>query len=80
MRRMVFGVELFGAVWLFGVVVLGDEAAMATAPQVPAAATATVADTARSIRLDLSNRSPFSGVLDASNRDHADLRKALRAS
>jgi hypothetical protein len=47
------------------VVLFGDDAAIATAPQVPAAATASVADTARSIRLDLSNRSPFPGLLDS---------------
>ena len=52
----------FGVVWLLGVVLLGDEAAMATAPHVPAAATATVADAASSMRLDFSNRSPFSGL------------------
>jgi hypothetical protein len=44
-----------------GVVVLGDEAAIATAPQVPATAIAAAADTVRSIRLDFSKPSPFSG-------------------
>jgi len=48
-----------------GVVVLGDEAAIATAPQVPAIAIATAADTVRSIRLGFSNPSPFSGVPEA---------------
>jgi hypothetical protein len=55
-------VWVFGVVWLFGVVLLGEEAAIATAPHVPAAATATVADAASSVRLDFSNRSPFSGL------------------
>jgi hypothetical protein len=55
----------FGVAWLFGagvlgVVVLGDEAAMATAPQVPAAATASVAPVASTMRVDFCNRSPFS--------------------
>jgi hypothetical protein len=43
---------------------LGDDAAMATAPHVPAAAMPTAAGTTRRNRLDFRNRSPFSGVLD----------------
>jgi hypothetical protein len=53
-------VWLFGAVCVFGVVVLGDEAAMATAPHVPPAATASAAVVASTIRVDFCNRSPFS--------------------
>jgi hypothetical protein len=53
-------VWLFGAVCVFGVVVLGDEAAMATAPQVPPAATASVTVVASTMRVDFCNRSPFS--------------------
>jgi hypothetical protein len=47
---------VFGVEWLFG-----DEAAIATAPHVPAAATAAVAAAVSSKRVDFGNRSPFSG-------------------
>jgi len=46
---------VFGVEWLFG-----DEAAIATAPHVPAAATAAVAAAVSSKRVDFGNRSPFS--------------------
>ncbi len=55
---------LLGAVWLFGVVLPGFEAAMATAPQVPAAATATTTGIARSNRFDFSNRFSFLARLE----------------
>jgi hypothetical protein len=61
---------VLGVVWLLGVVRLcgvfepGDEAAIATAPHVPAAATAAVAAAASSMRLDFGNRPPFSGSRD----------------
>ena len=57
-------VWLFGVVPLFGVVEPGDEAAMATAPHVPATATAAVAAAVSSMRFDFGNRSPFSGSRD----------------
>jgi hypothetical protein len=57
---------LLGVVWLFGVWLFGDdEAAMATAPHVPAAATAAVAAAVTSRRLDFGNRSPFSRSRDS---------------
>lgn len=71
-------------VWLSGVVRLcgafepGDEAAMATAPHVPAAATAAVAAAASSIRLDFGNRPPFSGSRDSGIQARRD-EKPLRA-
>ena len=64
-------VWLFGVVWLLGVFEPGDEAAMATAPHVPAAATAAVAAAASSMRLDFGNRSPFSGSRDTVNASTA---------
>jgi len=63
-----------GVVWLFGVDRFcgvfepGDEAAMATAPHVPAAATAAVAAAVSSMRLDFGNRPPFSGMSGHLNR------------
>jgi len=65
-----------GVVWLFGAVRLGafepgDEAAMATAPHVPAAATAAVAAAVSSRRVDFGNRSPFSGRWDRLNASTA---------
>jgi len=58
---------LFGVAWLFvGVVWLfGDDAAMATAPHVPAVATAAVAAAASSKRVDFGNRPPFSRSRDS---------------
>ena len=72
-----------GVVWLFGAVRLGvfepgDEAAMATAPHVPAAATAAVAAAVSSKRLDFGNRSPFSGSRDAPMQAR-DREKGMRA-
>ena len=52
----------FGVTWLFGGVGLfGDDAAIATAPHVPAAATAAVAAAVSSKRMCFGNRSPFWG-------------------
>jgi hypothetical protein len=52
------------------VVLLGDEAAMATAPHVPAAATAAVATAASIIRFVFRNRTPFSGIWDTLSWNH----------
>jgi hypothetical protein len=61
-ERVLGAVWLFGADGLFGAFEPGDEAAMATAPHVPAAATAAVAAAVSSKRLDFGNRPPFSGM------------------
>jgi len=58
----------FGAVWLFdGAWLFGEDAAMATAPHVPAVATAAVAAAVSSRRFDFGNRPPFSRSRDAVN-------------
>jgi hypothetical protein len=70
-------VWLFGVVPLFGVLEPGDEAAMATAPHVPATATAAVAAAVSSMRFDFGNRPPFSGSRDGriqAARDENELR------
>jgi hypothetical protein len=72
---------LLGVVWLFGVEWLfgDDEAAMATAPHVPAAATAAVAAAVSSRRVDFGNRPPFSRSRDGRIEALPD-EKALRAA
>jgi thymidylate synthase len=71
---------LLGVVWLFGVWLFGDdEAAMATAPHVPATATAAVAAAVSSRRVDFGNRSPFSRSRDGRIEAGSD-EKALRAA
>lgn len=60
-------VWLFGADGLFGAFEPGDEAAMATAPHVPATATAAVAAAVSSKRLRFGNRASFLGTSGRAN-------------
>jgi hypothetical protein len=69
-----------GVVWLFGADRLGafepgDEAAMATAPHVPAAATAAVAAAVSSKRFDFGNRASFLGTSGPGECKHIVVRK-----
>jgi hypothetical protein len=68
-------VWLFGADGLFGAFEPGDEAAMATAPHVPAAATAAVAAAVSSKRFDFGNRASFLGTSGPGECKHIVVRK-----
>ena len=74
-------VLLFGTVWFFcvGVLLLGLDAAIATAPQAPPIATTVVAAIARNIRFVLRNRFPLSREILRSDIQPEPSKESLRA-